>query len=49
MFSKRANGAVECTVWLREEVIVTPAALVLDETLGQPTSITGTSMRNDSR
>jgi len=43
-FSMRAKAAVECTVWLREEVMVTPLAPDW-----QPRSITGTSMRTDSR
>ena len=49
MFSMRAKGAVECTVWLRDEVIVTPPPPPAPAAPGQPMSITGTSMRSDSR
>ena len=50
MFSMRAKDAVECTVWLRDEVMVTPPlAPTAPAPLWQPSSITGTSMRNDSR
>ena len=46
-FSMRANGAVECTVWFRLDVIVTPDAPT--PTDAQPISITGTSILSDSR